>query len=136
MGNELVKPCCSGEGTLGSQNDMMDAMSGGPGDAELGVKGMMGSPKNAGEFLVTLQKVPGVRLGMDVDLFDGKTLLIEAIGDNSTLAEWNASNPAIQVQKGDRIVAVNGKRGSANELAAMCKKDNSELRLVIGRGGQ
>jgi len=49
----------------------------------------------------------------------GKALLITKINGGSCLAAWNLANPAKEVKAGDRIVAVDGRKGSATDLKKM-----------------
>eukprot|EP00929_Paragymnodinium_shiwhaense_P123379 TRINITY_DN97183_c0_g1_i1.p1 TRINITY_DN97183_c0_g1~~TRINITY_DN97183_c0_g1_i1.p1 ORF type:complete len:162 (+),score=38.61 TRINITY_DN97183_c0_g1_i1:113-598(+) len=87
------------------------------------------------DFKVNIKKRPGARLGIDIDLSDGVTLLIETV-NTGLISEWNDADGATlgkKVQSGDRIVAVNGKSGDAQILADRCVKDDV-LDLTLRRG--
>ena len=45
------------------------------------------------EWTVVLKKYPGASLGMDVDLFEGKSLIIYLVCESGLAAEWNQANP-------------------------------------------
>mmetsp|Transcript_77611 Transcript_77611/g.239622 ORF Transcript_77611/g.239622 Transcript_77611/m.239622 type:complete len:145 (+) Transcript_77611:63-497(+) len=88
-----------------------------------------GKPK---EWTIVVQKTPGgPRLGVDVDLSDGIVLLIDKVNDG-LVNEWNKANPDKEVRKDDRVVSVNGSRGNAQQLAEVCKRDDT-LEMVIER---
>ena len=86
------------------------------------------------EWTVLLRKSPGSSLGMDVDLFEGTALIVYVVCATGLLADWNAANPSKVVQKGDRILEVNGKRGDAWAMAHACI-DDAELKMVVQRVG-
>mmetsp|Transcript_115321 Transcript_115321/g.180160 ORF Transcript_115321/g.180160 Transcript_115321/m.180160 type:complete len:158 (+) Transcript_115321:71-544(+) len=88
--------------------------------------------KSGAEFLVTLDKSNGTRLGVDVDNQDGSTLLIESISAG-LVQEWNDKNSDEQVKVGDRIIEVNGIRNDLIQLVDECKKDQM-LKVRIRRG--
>jgi len=54
-------------------------------------------------------------LGLDVDITDGPTLLIDAVREG-LVQQWNSENPAIQVKPHDRIIDVNGIRGESRDI--------------------
>eukprot|EP00928_Gymnodinium_smaydae_P009918 TRINITY_DN13719_c0_g1_i1.p2 TRINITY_DN13719_c0_g1~~TRINITY_DN13719_c0_g1_i1.p2 ORF type:complete len:147 (-),score=28.29 TRINITY_DN13719_c0_g1_i1:134-574(-) len=88
------------------------------------------------EYQVHMQKRPGNnKLGIDIDLSDGSTLLVENITDG-LVASWNAQERARGgsniICLDDRIVMVNGVAGSSQALADRCVKDDS-LHFVIRR---
>merc|ERR1719277_751570 len=82
-------------------------------------------------WLITLSKAGGKKLGVDVDLFDGKCLLVDNVNPGM-VDDWNKDHPDKAVQKEDLIVEVNGARGDAVALTELCKKDEV-LRMVIWR---
>jgi len=78
-----------------------------------------------GEFTIAADKSTGQPLGLNVnDTPDKTALVVEHVSDdkNSLVAQWNAANPGKTIRKGDRIVAVNEKRGVSSELLAEVKK--------------
>jgi len=84
------------------------------------------------EFQVVVSKAQGgPRLGVDVDLSDGVALVIDKVNDG-LIGEWNKNNPGKEVLKDDRVINVNGVTGNAQELAEVCKRDDS-LQMVIER---
>jgi hypothetical protein len=64
------------------------------------------------EFSITLKKTAGGKIGLKVDQPEGLALEITRIKEG-LVQEWNASNPELQVIKGDRIVEVNGMRNNS-----------------------
>mmetsp|Transcript_6430 Transcript_6430/g.11764 ORF Transcript_6430/g.11764 Transcript_6430/m.11764 type:complete len:123 (-) Transcript_6430:49-417(-) len=84
------------------------------------------------EWSVVLQKRPGASLGMDVDLFEGNLLIIYLVCAEGLAADWNKANPEKAIQKGDRVVEVNQKRGDAWQMAHACI-DDEVLNMVVQR---
>jgi hypothetical protein len=72
------------------------------------------------------------RLGVDVDLTDGATLLIDKVKEGLVM-DWNKANPDKEVRKNDLVIAVNGKRNNAQDLTDVCKTDN-RLEMLVRRG--
>lgn len=72
----------------------------------------------------------GGELGLDVMQQDG-ALIVSRI-KTGPLTVWNQHHQDASVSRGDRIVEVNGHRGSAQELITAIKAASS-LRLVLGR---
>mmetsp|Transcript_73713 Transcript_73713/g.159517 ORF Transcript_73713/g.159517 Transcript_73713/m.159517 type:complete len:156 (+) Transcript_73713:31-498(+) len=87
------------------------------------------------EFTIIVDKATdGGTLGVDVDLTDGKCLLIESISGEGIISNWNKNHPDQPVRPRDAVVEVNGKRGNAQELARAClQKDKLEIVLRTGR---
>ena len=81
-----------------------------------------------GEFIITLDKSNGERLGMDVDHEDGRTLAVDAI-TGGLIEKWNAENPLKALRPKDRIVEVNGMRGDVLQLVDECKKPKAPAKL-------
>lgn len=84
------------------------------------------------EFPVEVIKVEG---GMGIDVTHsskGTSLLIEGI-QAGPVQKWNRANPEHQVQVGDRIVAVDGVRGSPTELKGALKNASGKIKLVMAR---
>lgn len=64
----------------------------------------------------------GKPLGLELNYAtSGQSLVIDVI-DQGAAMDWGAANPALALRKGDRILAINGKRGVAVEL----------LKLMVG----
>eukprot|EP00932_Pfiesteria_piscicida_P021395 SRR837773.8184.p2 GENE.SRR837773.8184~~SRR837773.8184.p2 ORF type:complete len:155 (-),score=71.82 SRR837773.8184:20-424(-) len=89
------------------------------------------APKGGASFSITLKKVPGSRLGVDVDLTDGIYLVVDKVNDG-LVAEWNSKNPDKVVTAGDRIKSVNGTSGNAQQMTEVCKKEDV-LEMVVER---
>jgi len=88
--------------------------------------------KQGGEYIVTLEKANGVKLGLDVDtMAEEGALPVRAI-TGGLIEAWNAQNPAAQVLLGDKIIEVNGVRGDATTLVGKCANDPT-LRMVLER---
>mmetsp|Transcript_45290 Transcript_45290/g.135392 ORF Transcript_45290/g.135392 Transcript_45290/m.135392 type:complete len:140 (+) Transcript_45290:74-493(+) len=87
---------------------------------------------SAVEFTIRLKKTADeTHLGIDVDLTDNVVLLIDKVNPGLVM-EWNRTHPGEAVKNGDKVVAVNGSRGDAHQMAEVCK-DNSDLEMVIQR---
>eukprot|EP00435_Cladocopium_sp_Y103_P015362 s2728_g3.t1 len=84
------------------------------------------------EWTVLLKKHPGSSLGMDVDMFEGKSLIVYLVCEKGLTADWNAAHPEKAIQKGDRILSVNDKKGDAWLMAHACI-DDEVLNLVMQR---
>eukprot|EP00931_Biecheleriopsis_adriatica_P008418 TRINITY_DN109606_c0_g1_i1.p1 TRINITY_DN109606_c0_g1~~TRINITY_DN109606_c0_g1_i1.p1 ORF type:complete len:126 (-),score=15.12 TRINITY_DN109606_c0_g1_i1:18-395(-) len=86
-----------------------------------------------GEVQVVVDRSNGDKLGLDVEQHqDGISLRIDAVRDG-LISAWNQNAKNIPVGKGDRIVAVNGKRGDVFQLSQLvgeCQKEDV-LTLVI-----
>lgn len=86
----------------------------------------------ATEFKVTITKLPNSRLGIDVDLSAGGSLMVDQINEGLVM-DWNKANPDKAVKSGDHIVEVNGSRGNAQQLTEVCKRDE-KLEMTVKRG--
>jgi len=63
----------------------------------------------------------------------GRVLFITEVSEGP-ITEWNTANPEQEVQRGDRVVAVNGQRGSGKELLEALQASSSpKLVLTIVR---
>jgi len=104
--------------------------------------GCVGAVAGDGEVSVTLSRRPSDSvtsnglLGIEVDFAasfaDGHTLLVKAVRDG-VAKEWNESNPRqSHISSGDRIVEVNGLRGSAQRLLEALQ-DSLTLHIVLIR---
>eukprot|EP00927_Polykrikos_kofoidii_P006108 TRINITY_DN12464_c0_g1_i1.p1 TRINITY_DN12464_c0_g1~~TRINITY_DN12464_c0_g1_i1.p1 ORF type:complete len:167 (+),score=39.99 TRINITY_DN12464_c0_g1_i1:51-551(+) len=79
---------------------------------------------------ITLKKVRGSKLGVDVDLSDGETMLVEKVMDGLVL-DWNKAHPGQEIRRNDRIVCVNGLANDSQRMADACSKDGIlEVTLV------
>jgi len=95
------------------------------------VGGFIGSGRD--EFAVTLQQVPGVKLGLSVNGEDGQRLLVEKINEG-LITRNNQANPGQCVREGDVIVEVNGRRGFPKELIEQIQNfGGAPIRLVFKR---
>jgi len=78
------------------------------------------------EYTITLDKSDGTSFGIDVDVTDGKTILVDCV--KGGLAErWNSAHPEQQVGKGDCIVEINAIRRSNHNIRRMlaeCKRSH------------
>jgi hypothetical protein len=82
------------------------------------------------EYMITLDKTQGSRLGIDVNHEHGRELFIESIEDG-LVRRWNEENPEQKVQPEDRIVEVNGISGEVQKLLQECMKDTVlEVKLI------
>mmetsp|Transcript_75113 Transcript_75113/g.140088 ORF Transcript_75113/g.140088 Transcript_75113/m.140088 type:complete len:170 (-) Transcript_75113:76-585(-) len=84
------------------------------------------------EYMITLDKASGHTLGVDVDLADGQTMLVDKLDAVGLIADWNRKNPELEVRINHRIVEVNGVRGDAQAMTVRAKND-SVLRIVLRR---
>jgi hypothetical protein len=106
----------------------------------------------AAQFTVAIDKVSNDPngLGLDVDITDGPTLLIDAVQEG-LVKNWNAKNPGSEVMPRDRFLEVNGVSGDAKliidelskaqalsitvrrpiEFAVRIKKPNDQSRLGL-----
>jgi len=70
------------------------------------------------EFSIVLQKGPDPDsrgLGLDVDVSDGPTLLVDAVQEG-LIKRWNTEHPDQEVRCRDRFINVNGVRGDARKM--------------------
>lgn len=75
------------------------------------------------EFIVSLDRSNGKPLGVDVDDTDGQSLLLRSLTSDGLLAAYNATaEPSRMIKSGNRIVEVNGVRGSSSALVQECRK--------------
>merc|ERR1719401_3228875 len=47
------------------------------------------------------------------------------------VSSWNIANPDLQINSGDRVLAVNGFRGDSKKLLGELKKEADEFELVV-----
>ncbi|CAE6916336.1 Tmtc4 [Symbiodinium natans] len=87
--------------------------------------------KDGKEFTVRLKKtLEQTRLGIDVDLTDGLGVVVEQVNPG-LIRDWNQAHPELTLQRGDRIMKVNG-ISNATEITEICKKED-ELELTVSR---
>jgi len=83
------------------------------------------------QFIITLVKGAGDKVGVDVDWSDLDKLKVVKVKDG-LMAKWNQDNPDMCVMPGDYIIDINGIRGDARDILDVVKED-SRLVLVISR---
>jgi len=84
------------------------------------------------EFTVFIDKVD---TGMGIDVTHsqkGTSLLVEGV-HTGCVQRWNDDNPDKQVKVADRIVSVNGVRGTPSDLKGALKVASGRIELVIAR---
>mmetsp|Transcript_41316 Transcript_41316/g.95672 ORF Transcript_41316/g.95672 Transcript_41316/m.95672 type:complete len:176 (+) Transcript_41316:125-652(+) len=89
---------------------------------------------NKETFNVTIERTGYGReavLGIDCRKSDEVSLMILRIG-KGLIAKWNASNPSLSVEEGDRILAVNNACGKASTLLERMLRDR-RVELVLSR---
>mmetsp|Transcript_22398 Transcript_22398/g.63627 ORF Transcript_22398/g.63627 Transcript_22398/m.63627 type:complete len:136 (+) Transcript_22398:80-487(+) len=129
MGNAS---CCQASEVKASQKDMVSAKSAmsdpnAEEDASPVAPGATGS--QGLEWTIQLVKADGKRLGVDVDLSDGKTLVVDCINEG-LMKEWNEASPSLAVKASDRILSINGVEGDSNSLTDECKRSQKlEMRI-------
>merc|ERR1712107_354126 len=80
---------------------------------------------------INVEKREGKDLGIDVDFSDRQTFRLVRI-KQGVLQDWNHSHPSKQVRKDDRILAVNGIRGTTEKILSEVRR-TSTYELVIQR---
>mmetsp|Transcript_10403 Transcript_10403/g.22914 ORF Transcript_10403/g.22914 Transcript_10403/m.22914 type:complete len:128 (-) Transcript_10403:83-466(-) len=118
--------CCSADDVKAGQSDATD-----PPVSRLHPPQDAGLATDSRKFTINLKKTEGTRLGVDVDLADGTSLMVDAINPG-LVEDWNKNNPGLRVKPGDRIVAVNGVQGDAQAMAEACM-GAKELHMAIQR---
>mmetsp|Transcript_90173 Transcript_90173/g.232777 ORF Transcript_90173/g.232777 Transcript_90173/m.232777 type:complete len:169 (-) Transcript_90173:63-569(-) len=84
-------------------------------------------------FAVTLRKSSDrTSLGVDVDVSNGKELIIDKVQEHGLVADWNKLKPESQLRVNDVVVAVNGVKGNA-ELMTTEVANNQVLEFVVCR---
>jgi len=69
-------------------------------------------------FTLKMARVKGLPIGLDVDMLDGVSLIVDRIKDGGFVKSWNEENPDMALQVHDRIIEVNETRFKAQALAA------------------
>jgi len=88
------------------------------------------------EFLAAIRKEKVTdTVGLDIGYtHTGSTLLVCQVVAAGFVVKWNESHPDAAVRRNDRIIEVNGARGTCKELMAkLTAKDTDLLRLVVTR---
>merc|ERR1711972_1245018 len=69
---------------------------------------------NLTETTITLDHQPGKELGLSLQVGDASMWKRGAIivAKSGLIADWNSRHPTKQIQSGDRLMAINGNRGS------------------------
>mmetsp|Transcript_68001 Transcript_68001/g.197070 ORF Transcript_68001/g.197070 Transcript_68001/m.197070 type:complete len:154 (+) Transcript_68001:52-513(+) len=83
------------------------------------------------EWTLSLVKVEGSRLGVDVDLSENVYIVVEFVHPG-LVTDWNTAHPDLAVKRGDRIVSVNSVRSNARDMVDICKKEKT-LELIVQR---
>jgi len=82
------------------------------------------------EFPVSINRADAPSLGMDLRYApNGTTLMITQVGDGP-MQDWNRQHPEKVVHRHDRIIQLNGVRGSPHDLL-QASEDAETLDLVI-----
>jgi len=135
MGEIASKQCCSGDEDLADGEGTRPMISV---NSEEVVKDISVPANPAGgarpgeEFYVKIVKDQqnGTRLGIDVDLTDGVALVVDQVNPG-LIQEWNEANPLYLISKFDRIIAINGSRGNANDLTEVCKTQDTLAMTIV-----
>mmetsp|Transcript_113006 Transcript_113006/g.176588 ORF Transcript_113006/g.176588 Transcript_113006/m.176588 type:complete len:220 (+) Transcript_113006:20-679(+) len=69
-------------------------------------------------FSVLIERHSNLSLGAVMKV-ERNGLLICVVKDNGAVAKWNTENPSLDIRPGDKIVGVNGIRGSPAEMTNM-----------------
>lgn len=76
------------------------------------------------EIMVTVNKVDASsRVGLGLSAIDGNCLRIVKVDNEGLIPNWNMENPTQRVQRGDRIIEVNGHCGDTVAMIQACKND-------------
>uniref|UniRef100_A0A7S1EWV9 PDZ domain-containing protein n=1 Tax=Noctiluca scintillans TaxID=2966 RepID=A0A7S1EWV9_NOCSC len=130
MGNDTS--CCTGVGFEGDKEISSPSLQVGGGDEavsanQIAQQSPFSTPEKR-EFEIRLDKSNKQPLGIDVDLADERTMLVEKMAPAGLLHDWNRANPDKEVNIGDRIIDVNGTSGNARAMTSVCK---AEVVLVM-----
>eukprot|EP00929_Paragymnodinium_shiwhaense_P002061 TRINITY_DN102268_c0_g1_i1.p1 TRINITY_DN102268_c0_g1~~TRINITY_DN102268_c0_g1_i1.p1 ORF type:complete len:873 (+),score=383.49 TRINITY_DN102268_c0_g1_i1:80-2698(+) len=85
-----------------------------------------------GVFTVSVDKTPGSQLGF-LSRVDSDAIVVEGVKDTGLLSEWNKDNPTEQVKVGDKIVEINGVRGSGEQMSLEVPK-TGPFKIVVMSG--
>lgn len=82
---------------------------------------------------VTIERLPGQPLGLDLDFLDGKTARVVDIHAEGAVPAFNAQqNDWQRVKAGDHVISVNGVRGDQPQFRRILAQEN-KLHLVLQR---
>lgn len=81
-------------------------------------------------YKVTLKKVEGQKLGLDVDYMAERSVLPILVISGGIAEQWNKQHPERKMTPGDSVVEVNGIRGNVALMLEKCKADPT-LELTI-----
>merc|ERR1719221_2439851 len=84
-------------------------------------------------YTIEITKLDWEHLGLKFAFEVGARSIVVAEITVGPVYDWNKQNPDLQVKAKDRIVAVNGEPGSANELVDRIKKTEEILQLSFWR---
>lgn len=85
------------------------------------------------QFMINLDKaIGGDILGVDVDLSNNDSLIVESVHEDGLMGKWNEANPTKAVQAGDLIVDVNGTQGDNQDMMKAIK-NGTKLNMQISR---
>jgi len=88
-------------------------------------------------------EMPGIRLRIDKDAgqigmhivpeMQKDALSIRKIIEGGLVQQWNAENPMRQIKRCDRIVEVNGQRGTCRDLLTELAESKGEVEMLVKR---
>jgi len=77
----------------------------------------------AGGFSVIVDRSSGERLGIEVETFDGRALMLSVVESQGLVPSWNETvPPSLHVKPGQIILEVNDVRGDSTEMLSECRK--------------
>jgi hypothetical protein len=84
------------------------------------------------EFSVNVSKPDNQsRLGLELSYCAGGTTLLVMVVNDGLIATWNKEHPESKLEKGDRVVQVNGTMGNSKDLFDMLtSSDSVELKCI------
>lgn len=94
-------------------------------------------PSNDGRsnsFIVTITQSGNETLGLDVFQDTNKRIRVRKVR-KGLISQWNAANPAMQVQERDRIKAINGVSSDVEQMMAVACKENTLQFLISPQKG-
>mmetsp|Transcript_35199 Transcript_35199/g.98885 ORF Transcript_35199/g.98885 Transcript_35199/m.98885 type:complete len:144 (-) Transcript_35199:122-553(-) len=142
MGADASKCCCAKD-VKGSQKEIGEHPTQGKTFEHARQEEIVRPPKarpvienNDGklEWEILLRKKDGGRLGVNVDVTDGTSLIIDNVREGA-LMDFNRENPELAARQGDKILLVNGIGGDSQAMTDACKFDDT-LKLLIQRKGE
>eukprot|EP00929_Paragymnodinium_shiwhaense_P098018 TRINITY_DN59581_c0_g1_i1.p1 TRINITY_DN59581_c0_g1~~TRINITY_DN59581_c0_g1_i1.p1 ORF type:complete len:649 (+),score=165.83 TRINITY_DN59581_c0_g1_i1:179-1948(+) len=92
------------------------------------------SMDNFSEYFVQLQRREGAKLGIDLSM-NSNSLTVTVVSLGGLVYAWNESHADCRVQRGDRIVEVNGVSGDPAQMDEQLVKA-SDLRIKLLRNPQ